>query len=165
MTLSASDHTEIRQLLARCNQTLDLADTEGFLACFAPNGEIDTSDPTLELAGSHRGSDALRKFARASHDYAAGHVRQVSANLLIDGDGAKATVLSYSFVTRDFGPPVGEGQVTFARLVTTGIVCDELVKQERGWVIARREFRHDGLPEVQARLRQPRTLEPVRVAG
>jgi hypothetical protein len=155
MAFTADDYEAIRQLLARYNQTLDFGDHAGFAACFTPDGVLDTAEVADDLNGQHTGKDALLAYAEASDAYSVGHVRLTTANSLIEGDGDTAKAVSYVYVTRDFGPPVGEGQVTFARLVTTGMYFDELRRLDGRWLLSRRAFRYDGTPDVLGRLYQP----------
>ncbi|WP_415853287.1 nuclear transport factor 2 family protein [Sinomonas sp. G460-2] len=160
MGMTAADFEQIRNLLARYSHTLDLGDSDGFVRCFTSEGEFDTSSPEDDLFGTHRGHGELRKFAVASAEYSVARVRTTCANLLIEGDGSTAKVSSYAFVTRDYGPPIIEGQVTYARLVTTGMFFDELVKVGGDWKFARRVFRHDGLPDVLERVSKPISVGP-----
>ena len=160
MGMTDSDYEAIRQLFARYSQTLDFGDVEGFAACFAADGSLYTSSPEEGLAGVHQGHDELRKFAAASLEYSAGRVRQSAVNPLIEGDGTSARASSYGIVTRDYGPPLVPGHVTYSVLVTTGMFFDELAKQDGRWLFARREFRHDGLPEVLERVGQPTAIGP-----
>jgi SnoaL-like protein len=160
MGMTDSDYEAIRQLFARYSQTLDFGDAEGFAACFAADGALDSSSPEEDLGGVHRGHEELRKFVSASMEYSAGRVRQSAVNSLIEGDGTSARASSYGIVTRDYGPPLVPGHVTYSVLVTTGMFFDELVKEDGGWVFARREFRHDGLPEVLGRVGHPTAIGP-----
>jgi SnoaL-like domain len=155
------DYEAIRQLFARYSQTLDFGDLDGFVACFAENGSLDTSSPEDGLAGTHEGHDELRKFAVAATGYNAGRVRQSAVNALIDGDGASARASSYAIVTRDYGPPIAPGDLTHSALVTTGMFFDELVKIEGRWLFAERRFRHDGLPDVLERFGKPEAVGPI----
>jgi SnoaL-like domain len=154
------DYEAIRQLFARYSQTLDFGDADGFAACFAENGTLDTSSPEEGLGGTHEGQDGLRKFAAAATEYDAGRVRHSAVNALIDGDGASARASSYAIVTRDYGPPIAPGDLTHSELLTTGMFFDELVKIDGRWLFARRTFRHDGLPEVLDRFGKPGTVSP-----
>jgi ketosteroid isomerase-like protein len=166
MPLTETDYTEIRQLFARYSQTLDFGDAEGFLACFAADGVLDTSAPEDGLGGVHRGHDELRAYCAVAMEYSAGRVRQSAVNSLIDGDGASARATSYVIVTRDYGPPLVPGHVTYSVLVTTGMYFDELIKADGRWVFSRREFRHDGLPDVLERVGESVVVGPApRVAA
>jgi ketosteroid isomerase-like protein len=161
-SLTDLDYEAIRELLALYTQTLDFADTDGFVGCFAPDGTLDTSYPEPGLSGAHRGHDELREFVSAANEHNAGRVRHAAVCPLIEGDGSSARASSYAVVTRDFGPPIAPGDLTHSELVTTGMFFDELIKLDGRWVFARREFRHDGLPEVLERVGKPVTVGPVR---
>lgn len=160
MPLTEADYEDIRQLFARYSQTLDFGDAEGFAACFAADGVLDTSAPEEGMSGVHRGRDELRKYADVALEYSAGRVRQSAVNSLIEGEGASARASSYAIVTRDYGPPLVPGHVTYSVLATTGMFFDDLVKADGSWVFARREFRHDGLPDVLERVGQAVVVGP-----
>jgi len=159
--MTDADHEEVRQLFARYSQTLDFGDAEGFVACFVEDGVLDTSAPEEGLSGVHRGREALRRFAVASTEYSAGRVRQSSLNVLVEGDGQTARATSYVIVTRAYPdatkPHLKPSPVTRSELTTTGMCFDELVKVQGRWLLSRRQFRHDGLPEVLERVERPIT--------
>jgi hypothetical protein len=162
--MSAADYEGIQQLFTRYSQTLDFGDSVGFAACFTEDGILDTSEPHDGLAGVHRGADALHAYASTATDYSRGRVRQTTLNFLVDGDGRDARSSSYAIVTRahsDATNPHGKpSQATHSELLTTAMLFDELVKIDGRWLVARRQLRHDGLPEVMERLRQPVTIGP-----
>ena len=162
--VTEADHEEIRQLLARFSQTLDFADVDGFVACFANGGVLDTSAAEEGLAGVHVGHPELRRFATATLDYSGGRVRQSAVNLIIASDGVTAKVSSYAIVTRAHVECRSRDGVasesTRAALVTTGMFFDELAKVDGRWVFTRRQFRHDGLPDVLDRMFEPVIVGP-----
>lgn len=162
MSMTAADYEAIRQLFARYSHTLDFGDAEGFVECFTPTGVLDSSSPEEGLGGLHQGHDELRKFVAVSLEYTAGRVRQSAVNQLIEGDGASARASSFVIVTRDYGPPLVPGHVTYSTLVTTGMYFDELSKVDGRWHLSRRVFRHDGLPDVLARVGAPLTIGPIK---
>jgi hypothetical protein len=158
--MNEDDFEEIRQLLARCSQSLDFGDADGFAACFTADGVLESTAPEEGLGGSHRGREELRTFVRTAQTYAAGHVRHSAVNSLIEGDGTSARASSYAIVTRDYGRPILEGETTFTALATTGLFFDELVKSDDRWLFSRRRFVLDGLPEVLERVGKPIPGEP-----
>ena len=162
--LADEDLEEIHQLLARYSQTLDFGDADGFASCFVEDGVLDTSAPEEGLAGAHRGRAELRRFATASTKYTGGRVRQSALNVLVEGDGATARGTSYVIVTRAYeeatsahGKP---SQVTQSDWETTGMYFDEFVKLDGRWLFLRRQFRHDGLPDVLQRANAAVTIGP-----
>ena len=164
--LTVDDLEGIRQVIARCSQTLDLGDAEGFAACFAEDGILDTSAPEDGLTGIHQGHEELRRFAAATKEYTGGCVRQSAVNIAIEGDEATARATSYAIVTRayaDLSNPRGrpsDTKGTRAELETTGMYFDEFVKLDGRWLFSRRQFRHDGLPDVLARVLRPFVAGP-----
>ena len=164
--MTEADYSEIRQLVAKYSETLDFGDIDGFVSCFAEDGVVDTSSPEAGLSGVHKGHAALRKFASATLEYTGGLVRQTAFNVLIDGDGQSARASSFAFLTRAYHDQTranygrGVSQVTRSALDTTGMYYDELVKVNRRWLFSRRQFRHDGLPDVIERVMMPTTIGP-----
>ena len=162
--MTDADYEELRQLFARYSQTLDFGDAEGFASCFVEDGVLDTSAPEDGLTGVHRGRDALRRFATASVECSGGRVRQSGVNELIEGDGTSARATSYVIVTRAYDEATtGHGkpsQVTQSDWETTGMYFDEFVKVDGRWLFSRRQFRHDGLPDVLDRAHAAVTIGP-----
>lgn len=154
MSMTARDFADIRKVMAYCNQALDQAYVDGFVDCFTADGTLETTEQVPELGGTHTGREALRAFAEAQFMYSAGHVRHSGANHLIRGDGATASAVSYVIVSRDNGAPLADNLKAAARVTTTGMVFDDLVKIDGKWLIAKRKFSHDGTPEVLGRLRK-----------
>lgn len=161
MALTEWDYEEIRQLFARYSQTLDLGDADGFAACFAADGALDTSGLTQGPGGVWRGQEALRALVADLRERTAGRVRQSALNPLIDGDGTTASATSYAVVTQAYVDGArGETGDTASSLATTGIFFDEFVKVDGHWLFALRMFRHDGLPEVLDLVRTPGRVGP-----
>ena len=154
------DYELIRNRLARVAQAQDLGDADAFVASFTEDGVLDSSEPEDGLLGRHEGTAALRRFAAASLEYTAGRVRHDAVNTLIQGEGDVARATSYVIITRDYGPPLVPLQVTYSRLVTTGVVDDLLRKVGDDWLVAERVFRHDGLPDVLDRVGRPVRIGP-----
>lgn len=162
--MTDEDYEDVRQLFARYSQTLDFGDAEGFASCFVEDGVLDTSAPEEGLTGVHRGREALQRFATASTEYTGGRVRQSGLNVLVEGDGVTARATSYVIVTRAYPdatkPHLKPSPVTRSELTTTGMYFDELAKVDGRWLFSRRQFRHDGLPEVLERIEKPITAGP-----
>jgi hypothetical protein len=155
MTMTALDFERIKQLNARYCHTIDFADGAGFATCFAP-------DASFEAPGElRRGTEDLRSFAVDVAARSLGHVRHCIVSSLIDGDGRKGRAVSYAVMTRDFGPPIGRGQVTHSAMLSSGVYSDELVKADDGWVFAKRTFRFDGMADARELLGAPLAIEPV----
>jgi hypothetical protein len=160
MTLE-DDYEAIRELIARFGQTLDFCDADGFVACFAPDGILDVSAGPDDLAGVYRGSEGLKDFIAGSYEYNAGHVRHIPAQSLIEIANNTAKATSYVVITRDYGPPEEiPGDLTYAELTTTGMYFDEFRKTGGQWLFTKRVFRHDGLPDVMARVGRPVAVGP-----
>ncbi|WP_415853286.1 nuclear transport factor 2 family protein [Sinomonas sp. G460-2] len=154
--LTATDHEEIRQLLARYCFTLDFGDYDGFVECF-------TEDGVFGAPTSHdpvRGSKRLREFAVNVDTKVQGHARHSSVSLVIEGDSQKARVASYGFIPMDYGTPRQWNQRDNATVGTTGIYHDEVVKVDGRWRFARRTFSYDGWPAVVEMLGRPFDMAP-----
>jgi ketosteroid isomerase-like protein len=146
--LNPRDYEEIRQTVSKYCWALDFQDFDAFVSCFTPDGSFEGNSHRETLKGAHKGAEQLRNFAKAVSEYTAGHVRHSATNVLIDGDGDAASVISYCQVTRDYGEAYGEGQMVLSKLNVTGIYRDEFRKTASGWLISKRTFRYDGSPEV-----------------
>jgi hypothetical protein len=60
--MDADEYEQIRQLLGRYDLAIDLGDTDGWAACFTPDGAFQCSGlpDGSPLGGRHEGTDALR---------------------------------------------------------------------------------------------------------
>lgn len=117
--LTAADYTEIQQLYARYNSTLDKGDADGWADTFIADGVF---------AGNFRGRDALKGFAntwRTNPAMNGAARRHFSADLVItpSAEGATASV-STLLVDLSTRPASIAGYVTYA---------DVLVKTAQGW--------------------------------
>jgi uncharacterized protein (TIGR02246 family) len=129
MGLSVEDIVEIQQLCARYNHAVDHGDGEAFAAMF-------TEDGTLKAQSQISGRPALAAFA-ASVPGSLPNPRHVASNIVIDGDGATATVSAYLHVWGSVGP---DGATM---LITSGQYDDRLVSHEGAWLFASRVYTAD----------------------
>jgi len=161
--LSPLDHEAIRQLLARCDYTLDLEDYDGFADCFTPDGsfqEVIRQEGRPEVRITAHGRRELRQYAVTWSDAGyRGHIRHAALSAVIDGDGRRARVSSYTFITQDYGVPAHPRQHGNATVRMSGLSRDEVVKIDGRWLLSRRTFRRDTLPDVEALVGKPLGLE------
>ena len=138
MALSAQDHEDIRQLLARYNQGGDLGEFDAFVSTFTHDGafEVVGLPAKIPLSGRHEGHDELRVVAARHYENCEGRARHCNWNVLIEGDGDEATMISYL-------AGFGAGQGSSAGLQATGIYRDKLRRTPDGWRFAERIFTLD----------------------
>lgn len=140
MPMTALDHEDIRQLVARYNFAVDLGDTEGWADCFIPEGVFLSTPEGGPLTGRHVGREALVAYAATHYRLNQGRARHWNWNLLVEGDGATATMTcylaAYSAMTEE-APP---------KLRVTGIYRDRLAKVEDRWLFAERHIHVDPQP-------------------
>lgn len=127
MALPVEDVIAIQQLVARYNFAVDDGDGETFAACFAPDGVFHLGETVIE------GREALDAFARGV-PARLNTPRHISTNLLVDGDGDRATLRAY---VRVFVLPQSGAEPV---LRTQGRYDDALVRQDGGWVFTTRRF-------------------------
>lgn len=132
MALPVEDILAIEQLIARYCHTCDSGDGAGYANTFTADG-IMSAPPRVEA----KGAEALAALAvGTARDNVA--PRHLVSNLLIDGQGDRATVRAYcEFVTMVGEPPRHQVQ-------TSGIYHDQLVKDAGEWKFAKRHFVTDG---------------------
>ena len=132
MVLSSADRVEILDLIARYNHAIDRSDGPAWAATFVEDGLFEGS------AGVPvRGRRALEEFAASGHSRR-GAVRHLTDNVLIDGDGDRATLTAYLAMFR-----VGSG---LPELVRTGVYRDTLRRVDGRWKFAHRKFHIDVAP-------------------
>jgi hypothetical protein len=147
--LSALDIEAITQLLARYGYTLDFEDYDGFVGCFTADGSFSAvTRPDMGGSGKSQGSEELYEFAKTVGHWVRGHARHGAISAVIEGDGERAYVSSYSFIPMDYGTPRQPRQRDNATVGTTGIYRDEVVKVDGRWLFSQRTFRYDGWPDV-----------------
>lgn len=119
------DYEAIRQVVARCAQTFDEGDVDGWLACW-------TADGTLHRAsgGAVSGHSDLAAFVSAFP----GRGRHVVTNSVIELDGDRATHRAY---VQYFDRNAKHALVMFA------VYDDELARQDGSWRFNRRRATSD----------------------
>jgi ketosteroid isomerase-like protein len=130
MGLSTDDIVEIQGLAARYSQAVDGGDTDAFLACFAEDG-------VFEIVGvaTFEGHAALKSLPTSNAGE--GSPRHVPSNLVIEGDGDRATFKAYVHVIKLIGdPPV-------FTITTGGSYNDTLIKEDGRWKFSYRKFTSD----------------------
>jgi uncharacterized protein (TIGR02246 family) len=130
MGLTTDDHLEIQRLVARYNHAVDSGDGDAFAGTFTATGVLDAGDLVVE------GREALRAFAaRIPGTYRA--PRHVASNLLVEGDGERATARAYVQMFVLAGDPPRQ------QVAASGRYADELVRRDGRWVFERRVFTRD----------------------
>lgn len=131
--LLPQDRLDIQELMARYAWSLDTGDADGFVQCFATQGELIWD--VFETPGCWSGHAALRRFIEyfRSRPESAGRQHHVS-NLVISAAADQVRAHSYVFVAlRD-----GQGP---HRLNVMGYYEDELRREAGAWRIQRRVIR------------------------
>jgi ketosteroid isomerase-like protein len=129
MALSSEDLLAIQGLVARYNHAIDTGDSEAYVATFSKEGVL--SWPERELEG-HEALGQLAKSIPSPRQH-----RHITTNLVIDGDGDKATLKAYLQVYSLSGDP--------AQMVVTGSgkYDDTLTKADGSWKFVHRGYTPD----------------------
>lgn len=127
MPLSIEDKLAIQELVARYNHAVDSGDGAAYAATFTEDGVMQAGEMRME------GRDTLEQFAKgfAQSQHAPRHI---ASNLLIEGDGDRATLKAYIQMFAMAGDPPTQ------QIATAGLYSDELVKKDGQWLFVRREF-------------------------
>jgi 3-phenylpropionate/cinnamic acid dioxygenase small subunit len=138
MSLTSSDHEEIRQLLARYNFAIDFGEINSWVQTFTSNGVFSClgMPEGAPLGGTHRGADALRAYAETHFSINQGRARHWNWNLLIEGDNDSATMQCYLNAYS-----AGQGDTALFRV--TGVYRDRMVRTDDGWRFVEREVTID----------------------
>jgi hypothetical protein len=140
MTLTAQDHEDIRQLLARYNFAVDFGDTEGWADCFTADGVFLCTPEGGPLTGRHVGREALVAYAVKHYEINQGRARHWNWNLEISGEGSAATMRCYLNAFRAVAPDAPP------KLAVTGVYRDKLAKVDGRWLFAERHIHVDPQP-------------------
>ncbi|NOW47974.1 hypothetical protein FHW96_004158 [Novosphingobium sp. SG751A] len=140
--LSVEDRLDIQELLARYAWTFDSGDVEGFVACFTPDAILcEDAFEEPDIWGGEAGIRAMAEFffSRPSFPGRQHHVSQI----LIEGEGERASVRSFCFVTDNKGEP--PYHLRFA-----GRYDDIVVRCDGRWRFAERLIRDWSGPSLAA---------------
>jgi ketosteroid isomerase-like protein len=130
MGLTTEDLLEIQGLAARYNHAIDSGDADAFLATFVESGVLDAGPLKVD------GHAALKEFAeRFSTSVRA--PRHIATNLVIDGDGDRATLKAYVQMFAMTGEPPKQ------TITAAGKYDDTLVKEDGTWKFVQRNFTAD----------------------
>jgi hypothetical protein len=130
VSLTTEDLLEIQGLAARYNHAIDSGDADAFIATFVESGVLDAGVLTLE------GHSALKDFA-SNFATSARAPRHVATNLVIEGDGDKATLKAYVQMFALTGEPPRQN------ITAAGKYSDTLAKEDGRWKFVRRTFTAD----------------------
>ncbi len=131
MALSVEDQLAIQHLYAKYNHAIDSGNGAGWAATFAADGVFSSA------TGTFTGTEQLQGFGD-------GFAKRLKArhwvnNLVLDGDGAKATGSCYLVLYR-----LTPGEQPAANILTTAIYNDELAKGPDGaWRFTKRTVAGD----------------------
>jgi SnoaL-like domain len=130
--LSADDHVAVVNHIARYNHAIDLGTPEQWADCFTDDAEFDAR-PVIHC----HGRDDLIAFAQATlTDKRLG--RHWTSNVLVDGDGERATTRVYLMMVRS--GKVGETGAT-------GVYEDRLRKIGGQWRFEYRKLNFEDPPD------------------
>lgn len=121
MPLTADDKLAIGEVLSAYCFHLDYGRWDEFRALFTEDARLDFG----ALMGVHEGPDGIRGFTQMMGNLGL-FMRHYCTNMLIEGDGSRATARSYVLALT--GNP---GQQSIA----TGLYEDQLVKENGRWLL------------------------------
>jgi hypothetical protein len=139
-TLDVADVQEITALIARLCHSLDFSRPEDFVGLFVPDGTFRAVSST---AGgeterfAHTGPVELLAFAQAAADKRQGLGRHWTGNLVLQGDGATASGVSYVLFV-EIDPDTKE-----RRIPISGVHRDTFRRTDEGWRFASRTILAD----------------------
>jgi hypothetical protein len=128
--LTSDDRLEIQEVLYRYCHSLDHGRWAELTALFTEGCRLDLS----QVLGVYEGHAGLRQFAdtlTAANLF----MRHLVTNIVIEGDGQRATV--HAYVIAITGPAGTKPQQT------TGLYTDELVKHDGRWLLHHRRLTLD----------------------
>lgn len=130
MALSVEDQLAIQQLYAKYNHAIDSGDGAGWAATFTEDGVF------ISASGTFTGTEQIAGFGSAFAQRL--KARHWTNNLVVDGDGSKATGTCYLMLLR-----LTPGEQPPASILTTAIYHDELSKGASGWRFTKRTVAGD----------------------
>ncbi len=131
MPLDPSELVAIHQLYSSYSFASDHGDAKAYAACFTPDGVFEMPGRRVE------GAEALAASTAQSSDGSVG-MRHILSNIVVDGEGDRATGKAYATLVRTQSAP--------ASILMTGEYEDQLVRADGGWRFHARRFTPDGSP-------------------
>jgi len=130
MGLTTDDLLEIQSLVSRYNHAVDSGQGAAFADTFTESGALLAGELVVE------GREALEKFAATVPERNRAP-RHIASNLMIDGDGERATLDAYVQMFTLVGDPPRQ------EIAVSGRYADKLVKADGHWRFVRRVFTRD----------------------
>jgi SnoaL-like domain len=129
-TLPAADHLAILNLYARYNRTIDAGDSDGWAACWTPDGVFDVSPRFIAT-----GTEALTEFAKGWYAQHGGVLRHNISNVFVEAAPTGARGGAYLVMAK-----VAEDDTAIPTVTVTGIYDDELVLHDGEWRFSKRRI-------------------------
>lgn len=127
MTIPVNDHIAITRLMYRYAHCADKKDYAGFADVFCEDAVfLYLGNPVTPLKNIQEMMLALEKYSRTLHEV---------SNVLFDVSGDRASGEAYCLASHIFTEDGQEKKIDMGIIYT-----DELLKTEKGWRIARRNF-------------------------
>ena len=143
MPLSFEDRQAVHDLMVRYTYCADIpGPVENLLALFTEDALMDSP-----VSGHNVGHEGVKAWFRRLNTVRTGmQLRHHMTNILIDGDGDRATLTAYFYETKmDLGK-AKEGQKPIAEFHIAGQYDCVAVKQAGRWRLQRRTVYVDGYP-------------------
>ena len=131
--MAATDHEQIRALLARYNFALDAGDAAAWAGCFTADGAFESTGVESEPVRVEAGD--LGAFVVRQHEINQGRGRHWTNNELIEVDGDTATMRCYLLAV-----------TTGRRIASVGTYHDRLRKVDGRWLFTLRHVDVDPRP-------------------
>jgi len=130
MGLTTDDQVAIQALAARYNHAIDSGDGAAFAGVFTEDGVLDAAGRLVE------GRAALEQFAKEFAQRMRSP-RHIATNLVIEGNGHRATLRAYLQMFALEGEPGSQ------QIAASGKYADTLVKEAGTWRFERRVYTAD----------------------
>ena len=133
MALSLNDKSEIAELAARYNLTIDSGDADGWAATFTEDGIFEAPHARPQ------GREELRQYV-LKRDPARRSWRHWINNLIIEGDGDHATLTCYLNLINTAAGPDDH------RIAGIGVYRDTLERRQGAWKFTHRHLHFETAP-------------------
>lgn len=135
-----------REMLTRYWNAFAAKDVPGALACFSD----DISYEDLAVQQIHRGKDAVRAFWDLYFDAAGDSFKAVQDSLVVDEHSYSFEWTVSGVINGSFGIFSGDGQSFSIRGISTGLISDGLITQNRDYWNLADVLRQIGVSEIPA---------------
>ncbi|KAA9105915.1 nuclear transport factor 2 family protein [Microbacterium rhizomatis] len=133
MEFTPADHFDALNLYARYNRTVDAGDVDGWLECYAPDGQLSIPSANVTYTGRFELAAFVKRYIETSAGSERHFISNIELSVVAEGLRGRAALMTVRPGSRKMPPA----------LLTTGVYEDLLSRTAGGWRFAVRSLTFD----------------------